>query len=389
MLVIPTVDARPGMSLAAPVPSPDNPEQVLLHRGYVLEQKVIDSLTERGIYTLYVAFPALDFLDRHLEPEVGPERQALVAGIKDTFHNCQQQSGGGLHYHEYVTGIRAMTQALLTQGPNPYYLDQMSRMGERAVAHSAAVAHLSLLLGLRLEAYLVEQRKRLPCNQAKDVANLGVGAMLHDVGKARLPKEYRHLHETGEMLGDDRSVWEEHVRIGYELIHDGVEPSAATAVLHHHQHFDGSGHPHAKQADGGKGALEGQKIHIFARIVLVADLFDHLVHVERGGRRRTNLQALHELRRSYSHWCDPVILRGLMLVAPPFPPGTRVQLNDGSDAVVTGVDPTGGCQPIVQRFIADGKDLDKERLDLRKQPTLSIRRVGEIEIAPYVAGLAA
>jgi HD-GYP domain-containing protein (c-di-GMP phosphodiesterase class II) len=372
------------MSLAAPVPNPDQPEQALLHRGYVLEEQVLARLRDRGVCTIYIDFPALDFLDRHLAAEASPERQQLVADIKNTFVQSQRDSAGGMPFHQYTAGIKSMVETLLTQGPHRFYLDQMARLGGLAVQHSAAVAHLSLLLGLRLENYLIEQRKRLPVSRARDVVNLGVGAILHDLGKTRMPKDACDLYELTAKDPEQKKAWSEHMRLGYEMIHNGVEPTAAAAVLHHHQHFDGSGLPAPAGSDGAKAAMVGQQIHIFARIVMVADLFDRLVHAPGSNKRRTNLEALHDLHTRYAAWCDPVIVNALMTVAPPFPPGTRVTLADGSEAIVTGMDPAAGYRPVVQRFNGEGMELDNQRIDLKDAGTPAITRISELEVAPLL-----
>ena len=77
MLILPIDDAKPGMQLAAPVFHPDSPDQELLKRGYVLEAKVLRRMAEMGVDALYVDYPGLDDLDRHLAVNLSPARQAV------------------------------------------------------------------------------------------------------------------------------------------------------------------------------------------------------------------------------------------------------------------------------------------------------------------------
>ena len=70
---------------------------------------------------------------------------------------------------------------------------------------------------------------------------------------------------------------------GYDKIHGEVEPTAAVAVLNHHQHYDGSGFPDLMHTNGTRSTSHGQRIHIFPRILHVADLYDRLGTTETGG----------------------------------------------------------------------------------------------------------
>jgi response regulator RpfG family c-di-GMP phosphodiesterase len=108
------------------------------------------------------------------------------------------------------------------------------------------------------------------------------------------------------------------------MIHNGIEPSAASAILHHHQHFDGSGFPSIKHKDGTVAALEEKRIHVFSRIVMVADLYDRVATSTQHRARRSNLEILHVIRTQYAAWCDPVVLNALQAITPPFPPGSRI-----------------------------------------------------------------
>jgi len=78
---------------------------------------------------------------------------------------------------------------------------------------AAPVAHLSLLLGLKLESYVV---------------SLDVAGILHDIGLRRLPEPLQQYCETNPPKDPaDYEEWQTHARLGYELIRSKVEPTAA------------------------------------------------------------------------------------------------------------------------------------------------------------------
>ena len=393
MLIVPIEEAEVGMSLAAPVPNPERPDQDLLKRGYVLEATVLRRLRDMQIGFVYVDYPGLDELDKHLEPLLSPARQAIYSQIKKTILAGQQHTRPAVGYQEYYGSTREMVLTLVSQGQHPIYLDQMSRLGTDAVGHATAVAHLSLLLGLKLERYLIESRKRLEPSHAKEVVNLGVAGMLHDMGKLRLPpglQDYTSVERPEKE--EDARQWETHSRLSYDLIHNGVEPSAACAVLHHHQHHDGSGFPSIKLTDGTMVHPSGSAIHIFARIVFAADLYDRLATSRTSKMRRPNLEILHRMRTEYAATLDPVVLAMVQSISPPFPPGMRLELDDGTSAIVTRVDPADPYRPTVKRLEKAGRAIEEGNVDLKQPGAPGIRAVGGVDVAPFLpqaAGVAA
>lgn len=379
MLILSPDEARVGMKLAAPVPHPDQPDQELLRPGYELEADVIQRLRDLGVAYIFVQYPALDDLDRHLAAFLSPARQKLYSQMKRTIEASQRRTSPGVSYNEYYTTTRELMTTLLSQGQHPIFLDQMARLGSDAVGHAMAVAHLSLLLGIKLETYLVDERRRLPSSRAKDIVSLGVAGMLHDVGKYQLPNSLWHVDQIAPPAEPaQREQWRGHPRLSYEQIREAVEPTAASAVLQHHQHFDGSGFPSLSTDGSESRTLSGGRIHIFARIMLAADLYDRLATGH--ARRRSNLEVLHALRTKYASWIDPTVLRGLIAVAPPFPPGCRLRLSDGTCAIVLRVDHGDPYFPIVRRVAEENWQLEGKQIDLGRPGAPRIASVGDTKV---------
>ena len=174
----------------------------------------------------------------------------------------------------YAAGHEIVCAAMQHRGLEGVYLDDLApRRPDDQPGHAAAVAMLAVLLGVRLEDYVMTQRSRLTPSHAKEVVNLAVAGMLHDIGKAKLPPDLRiHNYNCHSPLdADEQRQWDAHARLSYNLVGRGVETSAATAILHHHQRFDGSADP-----EGDPARLAGDRIHIFARLLTAADLFDRV-----------------------------------------------------------------------------------------------------------------
>jgi len=384
VLIVPLDEVRAGMKLAAPVQNPEAPDQVLLKTGYMLEDSVVRRLRAIGIQAVLVEYPALDDLDKHLAAHLSPARQKVYQIIKQSIGQSEAATKPAVPYADYYSATRDLVTTLMSQGQHPLYMDQMTRLGSDAVGHAASVAHLSLLLGMKLETYLISERKRLDAGRAKDVVNLGVAGMLHDVGKVKLPPALRQHSQVG-LAADhpERRQWEEHARLGYDMVHDEVEPTAASAILHHHQRFDGTGFPTPVHTDGTRSPLDGRRIHIFARIVAAANLYDRLA-TSRAGTRVSNLEVLHLMRAAHGAWLDPVVLKTLHEVVPPFPPGSRVALSDGTHAVVTKVEPGDPFNPVCRRLLEDNWTLEDGPLNLKRPDAPTIVAVGTTPVASFL-----
>lgn len=370
------------MVLAAPVTHPEHPDQDLLKAGYILEATVIQRMRSLGVAFVYVDYPGLEDLDRHLAVNLSPQRQKLYSQIKQSIVAGQKNTRPAVSYSDYYATTRDLITTLMCQGQHPVYIENMARMGEDAIGHATSVAHLALLLGIKLEMYLISQRKRLPAHHAKEVVNIGVAGMLHDMGKLQLPEELRKYN--GVQLPakpDELKKVQDHCNLGYESLRSNIEPSAAVAILNHHQHWDGSGFPATKFQDGTTATQNGEKIHIFARILFAANLYDRVAAPLGMAQRRSNLEVHHLLRTQFDGRCDPTVLKVLQIVCPPFPPGQMVTLSDNTPAVVVDVDPADLYRPFVKRLIGEERKPEDQRLDLRQNAAPTITHVGKTPVS--------
>ncbi len=115
-------------------------------------------------------------------------------------------------------------------------------------SHCANVAYLSLIIAMRAKRYVAEQRKCANHRDAVDFTNLGIGAMLHDLGKLGLDPEYHDVHFHDPAAESDE--YRRHAKRGYRAVQGRVESTAVYILLHHHQRFDGTGFPRRARREG-------------------------------------------------------------------------------------------------------------------------------------------
>ena len=109
-------------------------------------------------------------------------------------------------------------------------------------------------------AVAISRVLNVPADITADIAD---AARLHDIGKAKIDVEI--LNKPGPL---DAREWEElkrHPQIGYDIIHNDVEPRVSRLILRHHERLDGTGYPNGLSADA---------IDLPLRILHVADAFD-------------------------------------------------------------------------------------------------------------------
>jgi diguanylate cyclase (GGDEF)-like protein/putative nucleotidyltransferase with HDIG domain len=149
-------------------------------------------------------------------------------------------------------------------------------------------------------ARLVEAIARELGLDDETTAQLKLAGLLHDLGKIAIPDSI--LRKPSCLEPDERRLVRAHVQFGHSLLEGlGVEPVDAW-VLHHHEHWDGSGYP-----DG----LAGEEIPFGSRVILVADAYDAMTSDRTYRTASTATQALAEIRRRAGVQFDPEVVSAL------------------------------------------------------------------------------
>jgi HD-GYP domain-containing protein (c-di-GMP phosphodiesterase class II) len=154
--------------------------------------------------------------------------------------------------------------------------------------HSEVVAALAEAVGMELAL------------DAEMVDHLRLAGLLHDLGKIGLPDAI--LKAPRRLTAEEYSIVKRHPEFGRSLLDGlGIEP-VDEWVLHHHEHWDGSGYP-----DG----LAGEDIPLGARIILVADAFEAITADRPYRPAQSEGAALAELQRHAGSQFDPVVVEAL------------------------------------------------------------------------------
>ena len=242
MLLCAIADLEPGMKVGASVPHPRRPHLYLLRPGIALDADMIRQLPCLGVSEIWIQHDATNDLDSAVAPQLSQAQAAVYAQLKNDFSKLAQVTVSTAQVQSYRRTIAELVLELVTNGKYARMSRQLFDDPGELFTHSSNVAFLATLVGLELQSYVIRQRPRLAHDHARDTVPLGLGAMLHDIGKVGLELEARQHHEIYPDPDDSETLaaYYRHVALGHELLL-WAPATARHIVLHHQQRFDGMG----------------------------------------------------------------------------------------------------------------------------------------------------
>ncbi|MBN1192896.1 MAG: HD domain-containing protein [Coriobacteriia bacterium] len=235
---------------------------------------------------------ALDLL-RELERLIR-QNQSLNAGhIKGTAHSL-------------VDNVLRNRLAMLQ-------LSGLKSFDEYTFYHCINVAILSLALGSTLS------------RDYRFLSSLGVGALLHDIGKMSVDIET--LNKTTPLSSREWDEIREHPVRGAEMtaLTKGIDRSSMVCILEHHMRYDLGGYP---------SRAPQRKQHVTSRIVAVADAYDAMTSQRSYSAARMQDEAMGIVVKSAGTALDPTLVRLFVDMLGHFPPRSVVLLSTGEIAIV-------------------------------------------------------
>ena len=224
--------------------------------------------------------------------------------------------------------------------------------GEDLYFHSLNVAMLSLMIardiGVPQEVF----------------GALGMGALLHDIGRKEVPDKI--LLKTEPLTQAERNLYQMHCQFGLEI---GRRLQLSAPVLDiirdHHELFDGTGYP---------AGLKGDAIGVMPRIVAVANYYDELCNPVDVASALTPHDALSTMFAKLRSKFDPRMLQAFIRCLGVYPPGTIVQLSNGLIAMVATVNTAKPMKPIIVIYDESIQKEDSILVDLAREQDLNIAK---------------
>ena len=265
----------------------------------------------------------------------GKARGMLVRLFEDVHQNRK------LDLHDARVVVLELHEAIEHNANLMLWLTSLRFSNERNACHNLNVAILAMVFGKHLNL------------SRPDVQALGLGGILHDVGKTQIPPLM--LEKPAELSDAERAIVRKHVIDGFTALQASGEltSSALDIVRYHHERYDGSGYPEG---------LSGDKVPRLARIVSLMDAYDSMIGDYGYRQPLTPVEALHELRTQAGDEYGMELVQDLTRCLGTYPVGSLLELNSGAVVMVIASNKEARLKPLVMQLRNDEGKYERPRL---------------------------
>lgn len=332
---------QPGDILALPLANPQQPEKTLLKSTTSLEQRILRLLERVHFRSLWLHLGDTEHILAPVTGAMLESYQSLLGLTTKTFFHTRK-AGANRDDLEALRDAMRIYVTRLIKSPCVFSpVDDIRVERSQHVLFGGTTCHLALLMGLHAHEAIFDDGTR-PENHLNEYIALGLGALLHELGCAKLRADLLHK-ETWDLSQRDTEELQSYPVRSYRMLAGTLGERVGHIALCHRLHVDGSGPP-LNVAETGVDVANEESIHLFARIVCLARAYVEMI-LRQDYRP---IEALEELNCARSVQFDSVALQALNAVVPPFGLGETVTLSSGHSGVVSEFHPDTPFRPTVQ-----------------------------------------
>ncbi|GKU80207.1 HD-GYP domain-containing protein [Paenibacillus sp. L3-i20] len=363
MRLLPISQCEPGMRLAKKIFSEDG--IVLLGDHMELTSRLITRLEQCGVQYVYVEDHRTDDIT---PPSIISEETFRVAikEIRTSFREMMDRPNKkkGVTFPYIAQPFKQMMNLIIDDLSNHkdamIMLMNMGTVDHYLFQHSLNVCVYTTLLGMS-SGYSREE-----------VTTLGMGALLHDIGKTQISTDV--LKKPGTLSNSEFELMKRHAQMGYQLLKD--EPNLPLIVAHcafqHHERLDGSGYPRG---------IKGNEIHDYAKWIGLVDSYDAMTTNRVYRSPILPHDAMERLYAGTGTLYEQSMLQQFRDKVAIYPIGISVKLHTGERGIVVDLNSSYPHRPIVRVLNNEAGEQLKApyEIDLSKQLTMMIVGVNEKE----------
>ncbi len=297
-----------------------------------------------------------------------------IAVVQDTVNKARTQNVINISKTKRV--VQSLIDQIISDEAALLEMTSLRNFDDYTYVHSVNVCVLSLVTGYHLGL----DRKRL--------SDLGVGALMHDIGKMKLPIEL--INKPDSFNEYDWMQMRKHPIFGVKALlktrtTDETSARCSSTIFEHHISYDGTGYP---------SLMNNRKPSLFARIVSIADNYNAMAS-GRVYHRKMNLpdEVISNMVSRIGTAFDPIILKVFINAMGIFPVGSVVTLSSNEIGIVAKNNPNDLERPQVK--IIGNQDgmldmADVKILDLSKEAGITVTKIVDtdkfkIDIANYLS----
>ena len=332
----------------------------LIQQGMTISPGILNRLKQLNIKYMYID----DELSKGIEiEETVPVhvRQKIVSNITQSFEGIRKMEAkkASLVLDKQTKLLNFLVDDLLDSILNSKeiltVLTDAYLYDEYIYQHSFQVALYALAIGRELG------------HNATELHVIGLGAILHDIGKMLVPSEL--LQKPTRLTDTEFEEVKQHTRHGFDILRNLHTMSLIIAhcAFQHHERLDGSGYP--------RGLVDFE-IHPYAKIIAVADVFDAMTSNRVYRAKMMPVQALEIIENGKGTLYDPKVVEALKRTVVHYPNGSIVLLNDKRRGVISRQNTATPTMPWVRVFEENGELLPATyEMNLQEHSRVSIATI--------------
>lgn len=304
---VPVQSLVPGMVLARPVIGKWG--EKYLATGITLSRRYIEKLGELGFHAVYIVDELLDGVE--IEDVISEQtRQEAITQVRSILEDASSPTAKLVNVPGSLTQLlNNMVSQLLNNPLAVVNLTDIRAEDAYLFHHSVNVCVLSVMTGINRGL------------KKGHLLDLGLGALLHDVGKVRVETEV--LYKPGALTPVEFDRVKRHCEYGRDMLRE--HQVAGMVAFSHHERYDGGGYPRG---------LTGEQIHHYAQIVGIADIYD-AVTADRCYRKAViPHKALNLIMDLKGSGFERALVDSFTSCVAAYPTGTLVEVASGEIGVV-------------------------------------------------------
>ncbi|MBO4421551.1 MAG: HD domain-containing protein [Lachnospiraceae bacterium] len=307
---------------------------VMLRRGNIMTEAIMEKLESVGVNRVLVEAGTVELEDD--EPRKTPlNNDGLptdnIAQYRDDFLLKKEfEQGKDALLDKDIDGAQDVAKGIAgkiqTSGSIKKELDELKYGTEGVVTHSLNTAVLAGAIGI--------ENGFAP----KDIEQLVIGGMLHDIGKLYIDPEI--LNKKGRLTEKEYEIMKTHAEEGYKKLCDnkGVTQKVRFMAFQHHENNDGTGYPKR---------LKGEQILWEARILHVVDVYEAMTAKRCYKDHLLPGDVMEFVMGKYSTMFDIKAMDMFLRTIPAYRKGDLVRLSDGTRCQVLESNPINSLRPLV------------------------------------------
>jgi HD-GYP domain-containing protein (c-di-GMP phosphodiesterase class II) len=268
-------------------------------RGKLIEQNIENLFIRAGDYKDYFKYQEENLQAILTDEKKSPKEKSYIVynAAKYLVQDLLRDPRSGANIKRAKEWVNNTVEYILNDENAVSNLLRVTSYDYYTYTHSVGVSVLALLFSKHISL------------DTHDMNCLGAGALLHDLGKVRIP--LRILNKPGKLDKNEFQIVKQHPQIGMDFLagKKEIDEKSLKVVIQHHENYDGSGYPNK---------IGFKDIHLFGKIARIVDVYDAITTTRCYGKARTPYEAIVEMHEKMKNYFEKELLEEFVCFLEPY-----------------------------------------------------------------------